>query len=112
MARICGKLTAMELIMTADIIPASEALRIGLVNRVVPPEELMDTAKAMAGKIVKKGPVAVKLSKWAVNEGLDVSLGEGLAIEAKKFGQCFATGDLQEGMGAFLEKRKAEFKGK
>jgi len=112
LARKCGKLVAMELIMTADIIPASEALRIGLVNKVVPPEELMETTMAMAGKIASKGPVAVKLSKWAINEGLNGSLGEGLAIEARKFGQCFATEDLQEGMGAFLEKRKAEFKGK
>jgi len=113
LARICGKLTAMELIMTADIIPAAEALRIGLVNRVVPPDELMTNAREMAAKIASKGPISVRLSKWAVNEGLDqVSLADGLALETKKFGQCFATGDLQEGMGAFLEKRKAEFKGK
>ncbi len=113
LARICGKMAAMELIMTADIIPAAEALRIGLVNRVVPPEDLMDTARKMASKIAAKGPVAVKLSKLAINGGLDMpSLGEGLELETKKFGECFATGDLKEGMGAFLEKRKPEFKGK
>ncbi len=108
--RIVGVGKAKELIYTADIINAQEALRIGLVNQVVEPEELMDTAMAMAEKIASKAVVAVKYSKEAINKGLQTDIDSAIAIEANLFGLCFATEDQKEGMGAFLEKRAPQFK--
>jgi enoyl-CoA hydratase len=110
--RLVGKGRGKELLYTADMIGAEEAYRIGLANKVYPAEELMPAAKAMAAKINSKGPVAVRLTKAAVNQGMEMDAKRGMAYEAEVFGLCFTTGDQKEGMAAFLEKRKAEFKGK
>lgn len=110
--RLVGKGIAKELIYTCNIIDANEAYRIGLANKVVPQAELLDTAKAMAKKIMKNAPVAVQMCKAAINEGMDMDLDSGVAYEAEVFGLCFATEDQTEGMTAFVEKRKAAFQGK
>ena len=109
--RLVGKGRAKQLLYTGDVIDAMEAYRIGLVNVVVPAEELMTAAKAMAQKIQSRAAVAVQLCKVAVNEGLDTDLETGTAYEAEVFGLCFATADQKEGMAAFVEKRKARFTG-
>lgn len=106
LARIVGLGKAKEIIYTASNIKADEAYRIGLVNKVVPLEDLMDEAKKMASKIIANAPVAVKLSKDAINRGTQVAIDEAVAIEAEDFGKCFATEDQTEGMTAFLERRK------
>ena len=109
LARIVGKGRAMEIICTAKNIEAVEAYRIGLVNAVVAPNELMASVKAMANKILSKAPIAVQLAKDSLNRGIDMSLQSGLAYEAEDFGICFATNDQKEGMKAYLEKRKPAF---
>jgi len=106
LARIVGMGRAKEMIYTASNIKADEAYRIGLVNKVVPAEELMATVMKMAGKIAANAPVAVRLSKKAINEGLQVDMDQAIVIEEYAFGDCFATEDQKEGMSAFLEKRK------
>lgn len=110
--RLVGKGRAKELIFTTDLIDAQEAYRIGLVNKVVKPEELITAAHELAKKIMQRGQVAVQLCKASINEGLDMDLDSGLAYEAEVFGLCFATEDQKEGMTAFLEKRKPAFTGK
>ena len=110
--RLVGKGRAKELLFTADMIDAAEAYRIGLANKVVAPGELINAAKTLAQKIMSRAPIAVQVCKAAVNEGLDVDLDSGIAYEAEIFGLCFATEDQKEGMAAFVEKRKAVFKGK
>ncbi len=110
--RLVGKGRAMELILTGRMVDANEAYQIGLVNKVVPPEKLLDEAIEMAKLILTKGPLAVKFAMEAVNRGLEVSLEDGLKIEADLFGMCCATEDKVEGTKAFLEKRKPNFKGK
>ncbi|MGI6092294.1 MAG: short-chain-enoyl-CoA hydratase [Veillonellaceae bacterium] len=110
--RLIGKGRAKELLFTGEMIDAQEAYRIGLVNRVVKPEELITTARDIARKIMQRGEIAVKMCKAAVNEGLDMDLDSGLAYEAEVFGLCFATEDQKEGMQAFLEKRQPVFKGR
>ncbi len=110
--RLVGKGKAKELMFTGDPIDAAEAFRIGLVNKVVPADELMDAATKMAHRIMSRGPIAVKLCKAAVNEGMDMDLDSGEAYESEAFGLCFATTDQKEGMTAFIEKRKACFTGK
>lgn len=110
--RLVGKGRAKELIYTGDIIDAGEAYRIGLVNKVVALEELMNTALVMAEKILSRAPVAVQLSKAAINEGMNMDLASGVAYEGEVFGLCFATADQKEGMTAFVEKKKANFSGK
>jgi Enoyl-CoA hydratase/carnithine racemase len=112
LARLVGKGRAKELLFTGDMIDAMEAYRIGLANKVVATGELMNTAKALARKIMSRAPIAVAMCKAAVNAGLDMDLESGVAYEAEVFGLCFATRDQKEGMGAFAEKRKAEFNGK
>ena len=112
LARLIGKGRAMELIMTGDMIDAAEAYRIGLVNKVVPLEQLLETAKKMAATITSKGSYAVSLAKEAVRNGLELDLDRANQYEAELFGLCFATTDQKEGMQAFLEKRPAEFTGK
>ncbi len=112
LARLVGKGRAKELLYTGDMIDAADAYRIGLANKVVAPEELMDAAKALALKIMARSPVAVGMCKAAVNEGLDTDLQTAIAYEAEVFGLCFASEDQKEGMAAFLEKRKAAFPGK
>jgi len=112
LSRLVGKGRAKELLFTGDMIDAQEAYRIGLVNKVVPHEELMDAAKAMAQKIMSRAPIAVRICKAAVNEGMDMDLDSGIAYEAEVFGLCFATADQKEGMTAFMEKRKPLFTNK
>ncbi|MCL4464339.1 MAG: short-chain-enoyl-CoA hydratase [Firmicutes bacterium] len=110
--RLVGKGRAKELLYTADMIDAQEAYRIGLVNKVFPAAELLDAAQKMAKKIATKGQIAVRLTKSAVNQGLEMDAERGMAYEAEVFGLVFSTEDQKEGMKAFLEKRKADFKGK
>ncbi|TZE82804.1 short-chain-enoyl-CoA hydratase [Calorimonas adulescens] len=110
LARTVGPAIAKELIFTGAQISADEAYRIGLVNRVVEPEKLMEEAKNLALKIASNAPIAVSLAKQAINKGIDVDLSTGMAYEAEVFGLCFSTRDQKEGMAAFVEKRKAEFK--
>jgi len=109
LARLIGKGRAMELLLTGEIINAQDAYRIGLVNKVVPGSELMETVLSIAKKIIKCSSVAVKLTKTAVNEGINIGLDNGMAYEAASFGLCFAAEDQKEGMLAFLEKRAARF---
>lgn len=110
--RLVGKGRALELLLTGEPIDAAEAHRIGLVNRVVKREALIDEAKALAKKILATGPVAVRYTIDAVHRGLDVSLSDGLSIEADLFGEIAKTSDMKEGTAAFLEKRPAKFTGK
>jgi len=110
--RLVGKGRAMELVFTGDMISAEEARAIGLVNRVVPPESLMNEAKKMAKKILTKGPIAISNSKRAIREGLEMGLREGMKLEAKLFGELFETSDMREGVKAFLEKRTPHFVGR
>ena len=93
------------------MIRADEALRIGLVNAVHEPEELMDKAKEMAAMMLKNAPVAISLAKQSINEGYDLDADGAIGLENKLFGKCFATTDQKEGMDAFLNKRAATFKG-
>jgi len=109
LARLCGPSVAKELIFTGDALDAPEALRIGLVNRVVPPEQLSATVTELAQKIASKGPAAVRLAKSCINRGLDSSLATGCAYEIEAFGLCFSTGEPAEGTRAFLEKRKPKW---
>ena len=110
--RVVGKYKAKELILTGDFIDAEEAWRLGIVNKVVEPEELMNTAIEFAQKIVKLGPIAVRAGKTAISRGSEVDLNTGLAIELEAFSLLFGTEDMHEGTKAFVEKRKPEFKGK
>lgn len=112
LVRLIGKGRASELIYTGDMIDAAEALRIGLVNKVFPADELLPAARKMAAKIVSKGAVAISLAKSAINHGSETDLVRACAHEADLFGMCFATADQKEGMQAFLEKRPAQFSGK
>jgi len=109
--RIIGKGLALELILTGTPIKAEEAWRIGLVNRVVPQEQLLATAKEMVASIAKNGPLAIAAARRAVHQGLDVDLDRGLALEALQFGVLCASNDKKEGLSAFLDKRTPEFKG-
>jgi len=108
--RLVGKAMAKELVLTGGMIGADEALRIGLVNKVFEPDQLLDAAKKTAAKIAGFGQVAVKASIDAINKGLDVDLDNALFIERQAFAILCSTKDQKEGMKAFLEKRKAEFK--
>lgn len=109
--RLVGLGKAKELIYTAAVIPAEEALRIGLVNKVVAPEALMDEAFALAATIASKARLAVRYAKEAINRGIETDIETGIAVEASLFGLCFATADQKEGMAAFLQKRKPDFTG-
>jgi enoyl-CoA hydratase len=110
--RLCGKGVAHELILTGEMITADEALRVGLVNRVVEPGELLATAEAIAKKIISNAPVAVKYALEAVERGMEMPQEEGLYLEATLFGLCCATQDMREGTRAFLEKRPPKFEGR
>ncbi len=111
MARIIGPAKAKELIFTAEVIKAEEALRIGLVNKVVPAESLMEEAVTMAKTIASKAPIAVKYAKEAINRGLEADMDTAIALETELFGLCFATSDQKKGMQAFLNKEKHMFEG-
>ena len=112
LARLCGKGVAHELILTGEMISAEEALRIGLVNRVVESAELLPAAEMIARKIVVNAPLAIKFAMEAVERGTEMPQEEGLFLEATLFGLCCATEDMREGTRAFLEKRSPQFKGK
>jgi len=110
--RLCGKGVAHELILTGEMISAEEALRVGLVNRVVDSAELLATAEAIAKKIIANAPLAVKYAMEAVAHGMEMPQEEGLYLEATLFGLCCATQDMREGTRAFLEKRPPKFEGR
>ena len=110
--RVIGPGKAKEIIFADERINAQEALRIGLVQRVVPKGQAVEEAKKLLKKIMSKGPVAIKMAKKAINEGLKMSLREGLDLEAQGNAVCFGSEDKDEGAKAFLEKRPAKFKGK
>lgn len=112
LARLVGKNRARELIFSARVLSAEEALGFGIVNRVCKHEELPAAAKGTATEIAKKGPLAVQAVKRVIHEGFDRPLAEGLRLEVEDFPKLFATEDLREGLNAFLEKRQANFKGK
>ncbi len=110
-ARLIGPAKAKEIIFTGKTMTAQEAYELGIANKVVPHEALMDEVVALATKIKSNGPFAVKLAKECISRGLTLSIEEGLALEAKDFGLCFGTKDQKEGMTAFVEKRRATFTG-
>ncbi len=109
--RIVGRGKALEMILTAETITASEALEIGLVSKIVPRKELLAEAEALARDIAAKGPIAIRFIKEAVNKGLDLTLEQGLRLEADLYFLLHTTADRTEGITAFLEKRKPKFKG-
>lgn len=108
---LIGRTKALELLMTADMIGANEALALGLVNHVVPQAELMNKCKEIAGRIAARAPIAIAAVIRCVNGHEDPSV-NGYAMEVDEFGKCFATDDFIEGTGAFMERREATFKGK
>ncbi|HEX8882648.1 MAG TPA: enoyl-CoA hydratase-related protein, partial [Candidatus Acidoferrum sp.] len=110
--RLCGKGVAHELCLTGEMITAEEALRIGLVNHVHEPAELLPAAEAMARKIIANAPLAVQYAMEAIERGVETPQEEGLFLEATLFGLSCSTEDMREGTKAFLEKRPAQFKGK
>jgi len=110
--RLVGKGVALQLILTGETIDAREAHRIGLVNKVVPSAELLAEAEKLLRGILAMGPLAVRLALEAVNQGLEMSLDEGLLLEANHFGLLAATRDMKEGLGAFLERRAPKFEGR
>jgi enoyl-CoA hydratase len=110
LSRLCGKSVAHELCLTGEIISAQEAHRIGLVNHVYEPAELLPAAEALAAKIVANAPWSVKFTMEAIERGAQMPQAEALALEATLFGLCCATSDMREGTRAFLEKRAARFK--
>src|ERR1700757_4045662 len=112
LTRLCGKGMAHELCLTGEMIGAEEALRIGLVNHIYEPGELLPAAETMAKKIIANAPLAVKFTMEAIERGVEMPLAEGLFLEATLFGVACATEDMREGTKAFLEKRPAAFKGR
>ncbi len=109
--RLVGKGRALQVLLSGEMITAQEAYRIGLVNEIVPLGELLPRAEALAAKIMANGPLACKYVIEAVNKGMEMTLKEGLFLEASLFGVCCATEDKNEGTKAFLEKRAPQFKG-
>src|SRR5467141_122146 len=112
LSRLCGKGVAHELCLTGEMISADEALRVGLVNHVYEPAELLPAAEALAKKIIANAPLAVKFTMEAIERGVEMPLEEGQFLEAALFGISAATEDMREGTRAFLEKRPAQFHGK
>ncbi len=109
--RLVGMNMAKEMIFTGKMISAEEALRIGMVNRICPPDSLMEEVYKTARLIASKGRVSLRAAKKAINTGTNVDLAAGCEIEINEFALCFSSEDAKEGTSAFLEKRKAEFKG-
>jgi len=103
---------AMEILLTGDPVPAQEMYELGFLNKVVPPEKLMDAAREMAERILENGPVAVRAVKESVVKGLNTSIPEALEFELQQAARVFATEDAKEGPKAFIEKRKPEWKGR
>lgn len=112
LARLVGRPTALELLLSARIITAREALAAGLVNRVVAPEELLPTCRELASQIAGQAPLAAKYCFEAVNRGYGLTLEAGLDLETALFGLASGTDDMKEGTQAFMEKRRARFKGR
>ena len=112
LSRLVGRGRALEMILTGDPVDAREAHRIGLINRVVPQAELLPAAETLARTLLSRGPVALRYAMQAVHEGLQMTLAEGLSLEAALFGLTCATEDMHEGTRAFVEKRKPVFKGR
>jgi enoyl-CoA hydratase len=110
--RLVGKGRALEMLLTGEMVDAQEALRIGLVNRVVPKEKLLAEAEALLRKMLANGPLSLRYVLEAVNDGLEMPLDEAQRAEATLFGLICSTGDMKEGTKAFLEKRPAKFQGK
>lgn len=110
--RLVGRGVANELLLTGNIIDAQEGLRLGLVNKVVASEELLGACEKTMGIMMTKSPLTLRYMIQAVNKGMCMTLKDGLALEANLFGMCAASEDMHEGMDAFLNKRKPEFKGK
>jgi enoyl-CoA hydratase len=110
--RLVGTGLAMQMVLTGEMISAQEAHRIGLVNEVLPAAQLMARAEEIAGKIIGMAPLAIQYCMEAVNQGMNMTLQEGLFLEATLFGICCATEDKKEGTTAFLEKRAPNFQGK
>jgi enoyl-CoA hydratase len=110
--RLVGKGRALQLILTGEVIDAQEAYRIGLVNRIVPPGELMAESEKLLRGILSMGPLAVRLAIEAVDQGLEMTLDEGSLFEANLFGLLASSQDMKEGLTAFLEKRAAKFTGR
>jgi enoyl-CoA hydratase len=108
--RIVGRGRALEMILTGEMITAQRAHEIGLVNRVVPQAELRDAADQLLDGILKNGPIALRFALEAVDRSLETGIDEGLGLESHLFGLLASTEDMREGMGAFLEKRAAEFR--
>jgi enoyl-CoA hydratase len=112
LSRLVGKGVALDLLLSGRHITADEAFRVGLVNRVVAAGELMNAARQLASELADKAPLAVQYIIEAVNRGLEISLDKGQFLEATLFGVIASTDDMREGTTAFLQKRKAEFKGR
>jgi enoyl-CoA hydratase len=112
LTRLVGEGRAMELILTGDTISAEEALRFGLVNRVCPPEELEETTMALASRLAEMSPAILALAKQSVKNAARMNLAAGLDAETDLFSLCFSTQDKEEGVRAFLEKRKPSFQGR
>ncbi len=112
LARLLGKQLTMEMVINNRTLTAAEALQFGLANRVVPVEGYLDAAVAFAEEIASRAPLAARLAKEAVNAAFETTLTEGLRAEKRNFYTLFSTEDQKEGMRAFIEKRKAEWKGK
>ncbi|SIT92309.1 enoyl-CoA hydratase-related protein [Pontibacter indicus] len=112
LTKAIGKAKAMEMVLTGKFISADEAEKHGLINRVVPVELYLEEAFKLAGEVAQMSPVAAKLAKESVNRSFETNLDEGLHFERKNFYLCFASEDQTEGMNAFVEKRKPEFKGR
>jgi enoyl-CoA hydratase len=110
--RLVGKGRALELLLTGAPVSAAEALRIGLVNRVVPASELMTAVRGLAADLARQAPIAMRYILEAVNHGLEMPTADGLHLEATLFGLVAASDDMREGTRAFLEKRKPEFQGR
>jgi enoyl-CoA hydratase len=112
LTRAVGKVRAMEMILTGASMSAAEALKAGLINRVVPVELYLEEAESLAARIAAKPPIAVRLAKEAVLKAFDTTIEEGVDFERKNFFLLFASADQTEGMRAFLEKRQPRFEGK
>ena len=109
--RLVGKGVALDMILSGDMVGAADALRMGLVSRVMPLTDLKASTEKLAKTILSRGPLALRSALSAVNEGIEMPLARGLEFEASLFGLLANSADMKEGMGAFLEKRPAQFKG-